>query len=289
MPRLSPGQSSPALWRDNRWHTGAAPPGSADFSWTSLFSWLNQDAEASVGFVWSVVRRGRLAMQASPAWCLGMRGARLPDRSVHRAALATVGFGTEDHVVEGAELEAEVSPGVEVIARGYGMIGTDGGAAPLIEILVEGGRALDGGLVYLGVLVGFIDMAIAGHAALLRARNDGAELADVVLDERICGPAVDGDVVVAAGLPHVVVDGAGTAGVPSLAAHHVVHAGPRDRIVAGILRGKRHGCRPAAGVERVVVPVIRAGSVVLDRRLGVCRHRCAACGCQGREDCSENS
>jgi hypothetical protein len=96
----------------------------------------------------------------------------------------------------GAQVEAELLPGVEVAAGG------DGAAAgalglPVGDVLPEGGGALDGGLVDLLVLPDVVDGAVARHGAdLLALRAAGAVggvLLHVVLDERVGGPAVDGD------------------------------------------------------------------------------------------------
>lgn len=105
-----------------------------------------------------------------------------------------------------------LGPSVEVSASVDGttraLVRTDG------PVLVEGAGALDGGGVVTGALedlvVGAVDVdgALAGGAG---GGVVGAEvLDDVVLNERVAGPAVDGEVGVAVGLVGTaVVDGAG--------------------------------------------------------------------------------
>lgn len=65
-------------------------------------------------------------------------------------------------------------------------------------VLLEGGCALDAGLVGSGADVDVVDAPVAGDGALLLrvgGRVVGAEvLDDVVLDERVLGPPVDGKV-----------------------------------------------------------------------------------------------
>lgn len=66
------------------------------------------------------------------------------------------------------------------------------------EVLLEGRRALDGGLVDLSVRVDVGGAAIARHGALVR-RASGEVVGtvrfdDVVLDQRVGSPPVDGEV-----------------------------------------------------------------------------------------------
>ena len=81
-------------------------------------------------------------------------------------------------------------------------LGGDGAAAgPLVlavgDVLGEGGGANNGRLVDLGVLPDVVDGAVAGDrthlCALGRAGAVAGVLLDVVLDEGVGAPAVDGD------------------------------------------------------------------------------------------------
>ena len=68
---------------------------------------------------------------------------------------------------------------------------------PIADILSEGSRADNGGLVDLGVLPDVVDRAIANHGAnlgaLCRPCTVVGVLLDVVLNERVLGPAIDRD------------------------------------------------------------------------------------------------
>jgi hypothetical protein len=99
----------------------------------------------------------------------------------------------------GTELHALGSPGVEV---GLHVDGT-GAALVLADrpVLVEGLSTVDGGLVDTLGLGDLVRGAIGGDGALdcgVGGGVVGAEvLNDVVLDQRVAGPAVDGEVGVA--------------------------------------------------------------------------------------------
>ena len=90
---------------------------------------------------------------------------------------------------------AELGPGVEVALGGDG---TAVGALvdAVADVLDEGGRADDGGLVHLGVLPDVVDGAVAGDLAhllaLSGARAARGEVLDIVLDELAAfGPTVE--------------------------------------------------------------------------------------------------
>jgi hypothetical protein len=112
------------------------------------------------------------------------------------AASVAPALGGESLVVVLAQVHAKLLPGVEVA------LGGDGAAAgplalPVADVLGEGGSADDGRLVDLGVLPDVVDGAVAGDSAhllsLSRARAVAGVLLDVVLDQGVLGPAVDGD------------------------------------------------------------------------------------------------
>lgn len=117
-------------------------------------------------------------------------------------ATAKVSLGSDDLVVVSAEVQTDLGPGVKVRSR------VDGAAGALVAadgpVLLKGGRANDGGLVGAGADVDVVDAAVARHLALLassRRRVVGAKVFDnVVLDERVLGPSVHGEVAVAVGV-----------------------------------------------------------------------------------------
>jgi hypothetical protein len=112
------------------------------------------------------------------------------------ATSVTPALSGQSLVVVLTKLHAVAGPSVEVAGGG-----NSAGARALVnavaDVLGEGGGALDGGLVHLGVLPDVVDGAIAGDLAHLGALSGtsavGGVLLDVVLDERVGGPAVDGD------------------------------------------------------------------------------------------------
>jgi hypothetical protein len=113
----------------------------------------------------------------------------------------------------GAQFETGLLPGPEVGRH------VDGTAGALVDadrpVLVKGSGALDRGLVDALGLVDVVDRAVDGDAAETggaRRGVVGAEvLDDVVLDEGVAGPTVDGKVRVAIGAVGTrVVDGPGS-------------------------------------------------------------------------------
>ena len=136
-----------------------------------------------------------------------------------RGAAALVALGGDDLVVVGAELETGLGPGVEVGAD----VDRARRAVALADRpeLVEGAGALDGGLVdtlRLGNGVGAAVLVDGAELGRLRRRVVVAEgLDDVVLDQRVLGPPVDGQVAVALRVELALeVDSAGRAGVPRI-------------------------------------------------------------------------
>ena len=175
------------------------------------------------------VGRGRGGGGASRASSGGARArvrsaaASLADSEISRAS-AEVAFDSNDLVVVGAKLHAEAGPGVEVVGE------SDGSGRALVAAdrpeLLESAGALDGGGVVALVGVDIVGVAIGGDRTFLSSTTAWVEstevLNDVVLNERISGPAVDGQVAVAIGLVSASVgDGPGGACRPSLASNKV--------------------------------------------------------------------
>src|SRR6202021_2093224 len=108
-------------------------------------------------------------------------------------AAAAIGLGGEDLVVERAQVHAGAGPGIDAVLRGDGAAAARRGS--VLQVLLEGaGVAGDAWLVDLLVLVEVERAAVARDLALVRAggvRRAGVVLGDVVLDERVCRPAVE--------------------------------------------------------------------------------------------------
>src|SRR6185312_11359844 len=140
---------------------------------------------------------------------------------------------------------AVAGPGVEEVAGGDGAAGAPG--LPDRPVLVERGGALDRRGVVPGRLVDVVGAAVAGDGALVGAGGPVAApvVGDVVLDQRIGGPAVQGQVAVAGG-----VEAAGvghrltSAGAPALAGDEVPGVAPGRAVGAGC--SQRHGDRSGA-------------------------------------------
>jgi hypothetical protein len=121
--------------------------------------------------------------------------------SDRRAAGGEVTLGGDDLVVVLTELHALGSPGVEVGLH------VDGAGAALVladgPVLVEGLGAVDGGLVDTLGLRNLVGRAVCGDGALDAGRRGwvvGTKvLNDVVLNEGVASPAVDGKVGVTLG------------------------------------------------------------------------------------------
>ncbi len=132
-------------------------------------------------------------------------------------AAALVALSGDDLVVVRTELEAGLGPGVEVSANIDGARGTvvlaDG------PELVKGAGALNGRLVDAPGLGDGVGAAVLGDAAELAGLRRGVVVAegldDVVLDQGVLGPPVDGQVAVTLGAKGTrEVDGAGRTGIP---------------------------------------------------------------------------
>lgn len=95
-----------------------------------------------------------------------------------------------------SEVQAKLSPRIEVALRRDGSASGPLGL-PVANVLPEGRSSLNGRLVHLLVLPDVVDRAIAGDRPNLLALGRTGAVAgvflDVVLDERVGGPAVDGD------------------------------------------------------------------------------------------------
>jgi hypothetical protein len=100
-----------------------------------------------------------------------------------------------------AQVQANAGPGVEVIACGDGSADALGGADG--PVLLEGSGAFDRWSVCACAHVNIVCSAIAGDGAFLggagRRVVGAVRFDDVILDERVGGPAVDSKIAVTIG------------------------------------------------------------------------------------------
>src|SRR5690606_29747106 len=212
--------------------------------------------------------QGRRAATARVTGVTGVTGvARVTTGGVHRdvgASAALVALGSHDHVVVAAQVHTDAGPRVEVVADG------DGPARPPrlpdAPVLVEGPGALDGGGVVPRRLVDVVGATVRSDRAHVRTRGPvGAPvLHDVVLDERVPRPSVEGQVgvtgrVEAARVGH----GPAPTGVPAFTGDEVPGVPPAGAVIAAGPQG--HGDRAGSvGPERIEVPAVVTGLVAVD-------------------------
>src|ERR1700761_9787024 len=104
-----------------------------------------------------------------------------------------------------------------MVAGGDSVICAERRPTPGIQVLLESRGAHDGRLVDLLMLVRVVGVPVAAHTALERCigRVQRPNLGDVVFDQRVGRPPVDGYGVVAAGGADVVADTHIAAGPPA--------------------------------------------------------------------------
>jgi len=161
-----------------------------------------------------------------------------------------------------AQLHASSGPRVEVGCDVHGSTSTLG-VTDRPE-LVEGLGALNGRLVHSLSLGDPVRASVRGDGALVRRTSGRVVCAevfnDVVFDERVGGPAVDGEVTVAVGVVGTaVVDRPGRSWVPALAADPVATSAPSHGVSAVCLVGVRD-VGAAIRPERVVVATVGTGA-----------------------------
>jgi hypothetical protein len=165
------------------------------------------------------------------------RAIRLGDSNVS-GTRGLVTLGGDDLVVVGTELQAKLSPGVEVVSSSNStrrtLVLAD---AP---VLVEGSGTGDGGLVGANALVDIVGGAVRGYGAHVLETAAGVVgavgLENVVLDQGVLAPAVDGEVRVTLGrVGTLEVDVAGGTLGPTLASDEVVALLPRDTVFTSTL------------------------------------------------------
>ena len=111
-----------------------------------------------------------------------------------RSSVPTPCFRRDDLVVERAHRHAQLGPGIEVVCRGDGATAALGLAHG--DELLEGGGALDGGRVGTSGLVDVVRRVVRGEGAFEREPSYGVAgvvLHDIVLDQWVGRPAVDGE------------------------------------------------------------------------------------------------
>jgi hypothetical protein len=153
-----------------------------------------------------------------------LRAIHLGDSNV-RGTRGLVTLSGDNLVVVGTELQAKLGPGVEVVSS------SDGTRRALVlanaPVLVEGSGTRDGGLVGADALVDIVNGAVGGDGAHVLETAAGVVgavgLEDVVLDEGVLAPAVDGEVGVTLGrVGTLEVDFAGSTLGPTLTGNEVV-------------------------------------------------------------------
>ncbi|KAI6749554.1 hypothetical protein HG530_014968 [Fusarium avenaceum] len=177
-------------------------------------------------------------------------------------ARAVVALDGKDLVVVVSEVKTNVLPGLEVST------GADGTAGALAATdgpeLLEGLVALDGRSVGTGADVDVVDGTIDGDLTLLAGAGRGVvgaeALNDVVLNQRVAGPAVDGKVAVAVGLSGWdILPGSTLA--PSLSTDVVTVSAPLHAELASVAVGIGDGAG-SIGPEGVVVAIVVASGGV---------------------------
>ena len=157
-----------------------------------------------------------------------------------RTAGGEVTLSSHNLVVVLTELEALGRPGIEVGLH----IDRTAGALVLTNrpVLLKGRGAINGRLVGTSSLSNLVRRAVRGDSALVLGvgrRVVGTEvLNDVVLDERVAGPAIDGKVRVAVGAVGTRVgDSTGRSRVPSLSSDEVAARAPLDAVGSSVAVG----------------------------------------------------
>jgi len=118
------------------------------------------------------------------------------------ATTGEVSLSSDDLVVVGTQVHALAGPGIEVSLH----VNRAGRALVLTNrpVLLKGLGAINGWLVGAGRLGDLVGRTVGRHGALVLGLGRGVVsskvLNDVVLDERVAGPAVDGKVGVAVGV-----------------------------------------------------------------------------------------
>jgi hypothetical protein len=123
------------------------------------------------------------------------------------------------------KLQAKLGPSIKVVSSSNSTRRTL--VLANTPVLVEGSGTRDGRLVCANALVDIVGRAVRGHGAHVLETAAGVVGAvgfeDVVLDEGVLAPAVDGEVGVSlGGITALEIDGAGGALGPSLAGDEVV-------------------------------------------------------------------
>ena len=152
------------------------------------------------------------------------RATRLGNSDISRTR-GLVTLSGDNLVVVSTELHAKLGPSVEVVGSG------DGTRRTLVladaPVLVEGSGTRNGGLVGANTLVDIVRGTVGGDGAHVLETAAGVVgavgLEDVVLDEGVLAPAVDGEVrVTLRRVGTLEVDLAGGTLGPALAGHEVV-------------------------------------------------------------------
>jgi len=184
---------------------------------------------------------------------------------------AEVSLGGDDLVVECAtQRQSNGLPRIEVVCGGDRSAAALGAAHR--PVLVEGRSPNDGWLVDALGLVDIVYRSVGGDGAFGRGAGGGVigakVLDDVVLDERIGRPTVDGKVTVAARCEGTAeVDRPSGTGIPTLSTNKVSACAPGHTVFTSSLIGISDG-GTTISPEGVVVAVVGAGAAWCSRASG---------------------
>jgi len=190
-----------------------------------------------------------------------------------RGPTAVVSLRRDDLVVICAQFHAKIGPCVEVVC------GSDCSARALRAadgpVLLEGRGTDDRGLVGACALVDIVGATIRGDGTLVCAAAGGVVRAerfnDVVFDEGILAPAVDGEVAITVGLVvGVEINRPGRSRVPSFSSDKVPVAGPGHAVFTSSSVGVGDSSTPISpeGVVVAVVSTRRARSSTAGEQWG---------------------
>jgi hypothetical protein len=197
---------------------------------------------------------------------------------------AEVTLSSKNLVVVGTELHAVLLPSIKVSTD----IDATSGSVVLANgpVLLKGLSTINGGSVGTGLGEDVVGAAIDLDSSLLLSSGGGIIITellnDVVLDQRVSGPSVDGEVAVAVGLVlSLVRDGSSLSRAPTLSTDDVATSLPRHgvRAARAVLVGSLSTTiRP----PRVVETIVSTGAVGGTASLGELGEKAFGRGCGDR-------
>jgi len=187
-------------------------------------------------------------------------------------ASGEVTLSGDDLVVVATKGHALAGPGVKVSLH------VDRSAGTLVlanrPVLLKGPSSIDGWLVGTGRLGDLVGRAVSGQGTLVRGLGrwvvSSEVLNDVVLDEWVASPAVDGKVGVAVGVVGTRIgDGTGGSRVPSLSTDEVATTSPVDAVASAstVGVGDARATISPPRVEAAVVSSLSVGSALAGNKV----------------------